>query len=181
MEREVSIDCPLDCVYLAAAHRYEDQHQREVPADTPFLEQRLPQETIHTHQYLMNALAFALVKACLALPSATDPDVLAALRAEAETYQTLVRGIYYETVPDLPVQKELYGAITAFLEEARQKQAGGPAVKAQDIFYILVFLYRMGLLRGNGRPRSRRFIEFLRSQFPQSGEAKPEQPRIIVP
>jgi hypothetical protein len=45
----------------------------------------------------------------------------------------------------------------------------------------LVFLYRMGLLRTNGRPRSRRYIEFLRSQFPQAQELKREESRIIVP
>jgi hypothetical protein len=50
-----------------------------------------------------------------------------------------------------------------------------------DLFYLWVFLYRMGLLHTNGRPRSRRFIEFLRSQFPQAPELKREESRIIVP
>jgi hypothetical protein len=35
----------------------------------------------------------------------------------------------------------------------------------------------MGLLRTNGRRRSRQFIEFLRGQFP----LKREESRIIVP
>jgi hypothetical protein len=39
----------------------------------------------------------------------------------------------------------------------------------------------MGLLRSNGRRRSRRFIEFLRGQFPQAPELKREESRIIVP
>jgi hypothetical protein len=39
----------------------------------------------------------------------------------------------------------------------------------------------MGLLRANGRPRSRRFIEFLRGQFPGAQELKREESRIIVP
>jgi len=56
-----------------------------------------------------------------------------------------------------------------------------PAPKDADIFYLLVFLYRMGLLRTNGRPRSRRYIEFLRSQFPEAQELKREESRIIVP
>jgi len=46
---------------------------------------------------------------------------------------------------------------------------------------LLVFLFRMGLLRTNGRPRSRRFIEFLRGQFPGVQELQREQSRIIVP
>jgi len=39
----------------------------------------------------------------------------------------------------------------------------------------------MGLLRGNGRPRSRRFIEFLRGQFHEAEELKREETRIILP
>ena len=182
-EREVTIDCPVDCAYLAAAHRYEDQHQREVPADTPFLEERLPADTLHTHQQLMSALAFTVAKACMAQPTATDPDALAALRTLAETYKTRISGIYYEKVPEIPVQRELYTALTAFLEDVKQKQAEGghAALKNQDIFHVSVFLFRMGLLRSNRRPRSRRFVEFLRGQFPQAEELKREEPRIIVP
>ena len=40
--------------------------------------------------------------------------------------------------------------------------------------------YRLRL-RSNGRQRSRRFIEFLRGQFPQAPELKREESRIIVP
>src|SRR5215475_4474784 len=183
-EREVTIDCPVDCAYLAAAHRYEDQHKREIPAGTPFLEERLPGGTLHTHQPLMAALAFTIAKTCMARPSATDPDVLAALRALGETYKTLISGIYYEKVPDIPVQREIYKVLTAFLEDLRQKQAAAgtlETLKNQDIFYVVIFLFRMGLLRTNGRPRSRRFVEFLCGQFPQAEELKREESRIILP
>ena len=63
----------------------------------------------------------------------------------------------------------------------KQTQQGGAALKDSDFFYLLVFLYRMGLLRTNGRPRSRRYIEFLRGQFPEVQELKREESRIIVP
>lgn len=181
--REVSIDCPVDCSYLVAAHKYEDQHKRSIPAGTPFLEESLPPGTLHTHQPLMAALSFTIAKACMTQPSATDPDVLAALRTLAETYKTLISGIYCEKVPDFPVQREIYSAMTAVLDDLRQKQAVAgttDTLKNQDIFYIAIFLFRMGLLRSNGRPRSRRFIEFLRSQFPQAEELKREEPRIIL-
>lgn len=182
-EREVTITCPADCAYLAAAHRYEDQHKREIPADTPFLEERLAPATLHTHQPLMAALAFTIAKVCTAQPSATDSDALTALRALVETYKTLISGIYYEKIPDVPVQREIYSALTALLDDLKEKQAAAgtsDTLKNQDIFYVAIFLFRMGLLRGNARPRSRRFIEFLRGQFPQA-EPKREQPRIIVP
>lgn len=182
-EREVTIDCPVDCSYLVAAHRYEDQQQRSLPADTPFLEDRIPGGVIQEHQQLMAALAFTMAKFCAAQTSAADPDVLAALQALAETYKTLGSGIYYERPPAIPVQKELHAALTAFLNEAKQQAstAGFSALKDGDIFHVVVFLFRMGLLRTNGRPRSRRFIEFLRGQFPQAPELKREESRIIVP
>jgi len=182
-EREVTISCPPDCTYLLAAHRYEDEHQREVPRDAPFLEERIPQDLAHTSAPLIGSLAFAVAKFASGQPSAADPDVLAAFTALAATYKTLESGLLYERVPDIPVQRELYQALAATLEEVRRKAAesGGPAIKVSAIFHVLVFLYRMGLLRSNGRPRSRRFVEFLRGQFPQAQELQREEPRIIVP
>lgn len=183
-EREVSISCPPGCAYLVSAHRYEAEHPRSIPADTPFLEERFPQDGIYLHQQLMAALAFTIAKFCAGHADAADPDVLAALQSLAETYKTLRSGIYYEKPPDIPLQRGLYSALTAFLAEVKQKQAATPGaapVKDSDVFHLLVFLYRMGVLRSNGRPRSRRYIEFLRSQFPQAQELKREESRIIVP
>jgi hypothetical protein len=182
-EREVTIDCPVDCSYLISAHRYEDEHQRQLPADTPLLDVTLPSELIHTRQQLMAVLAFTTAKFCAAHREATDSDVLAAIQALAETTRTLMTGIYYETQPAGQLRRELYAALTGPMTEVKQKQAqqGGAALKDSDFFYLLVFLYRMGLLRTNGRPRSRRYIEFLRSQFPEVQELKREESRIIVP
>jgi hypothetical protein len=183
-EREVSVDCPSDCSYLVAAHRYENEHQRSLPADTPLLEEKIPQDTVYAHQQLMSALAFSIAKFCAVQPSATDPDVLAALQALAQTYKTLSSGIIYEKPPDAPLPRELYGALVALLTEIKKQQAeraNSAAWKDSEVFFLLVFLYRMGLLRTNGRPRSRRFIEFLRAQFSQAPELKREESRIIVP
>jgi hypothetical protein len=182
-EREVTIDCPVDCSYLISAHRYEDEHQRQLPPDTPLLDVNVPSDLIHTHQQLMAALAFTIAKFCATHHDATDSDVLAAIQALAETSRTLMTGIYYEKQPDGLLRRELYGSLTAFVAEVKQKQAqqGSAELKDSDFFYLLVFLYRMGLLRTNGRPRSRRYIEFLRSQFPNFQELKREESRIIVP
>jgi hypothetical protein len=183
-EREVTINCPSDCPYLIAAHRYEDEHKRELPPDAPFLEERIPQEILHTHQQLMAAVSYQIAKFAGAQPSMTDPDVLGGLIALAGTYKTLQSGLLYEKIPDIPVQRDFYLALSQFLTEIKQKAAeagNSGAVKDLAVFQVIVFLYRMALLRSNGRPRSRRFIEFLRSQFPQAEELKREEPRIIVP
>jgi len=192
--REVTIDCPPDCSYLLAAHRYEDEHQRELPADTPLLNAKISRDDIHMHQMVLSGIAFAAAKFCAAHADATDPDVLAALESLAETFKTLSSGILYEKPPVAPIQRELYAALAAFLNEAKvnpthaSSVAGHaavppnlPPIKDAEIFSLLVFLYRMGLLRTNGRPRARRFIHFLRSQFPATPELQREESRIIVP
>jgi len=188
--REVTIDCPPDCSYLLAAHRYEDEHQRELPADTPLLNAKISRDDIHMHQMVLSGIAFAAAKFCAAHADATDPDVLAALESLAETFKTLSSGILYEKPPVAPIQRELYAALAAFLNEAKLHPAHAgnaavppnlPPIKDAEIFSLLVFLYRMGLLRTNGRPRARRFIHFLRSQFPSTPELHREESRIIVP
>lgn len=183
-EREVSIDCPSDCTYLISAHRYESEHPRDIPADTPLLDETIPKDLVHTHQQLMAAIAFSIAKFCAAQPATVDNDILAALEALARTYKTLGSGLIYEKPPHAPLPQELYGALVAFLDEIKKQQAergASASFKDTEIFYLLVFLYRMGLLRTNGRPLSRLFIEFLRGQFPQSPELKREESRIIVP
>ena len=194
-EREVSIDCPSDCGYLVAAHRYEDQHQRALPADTPLLDARIPQDVIYLHQNFLSGLAFAVAKFTAAHPETADPDVLAAVEALAETHKTLSSGILYEKPPAAPLPRQLYAALAAFVAQAREEAAragaargsssvaltGGSTLKDSEIFALLVFLYRMGLLRTNGRPRARRFVEFLRGQFPAAPELQREESRIIVP
>jgi hypothetical protein len=183
-EREVSIDCPSDCTYLIAAHRYEDQHQRSLPEDTPLLDIKVSQDVIYTHQNVISGLAFTAAKFSAAHPATTDSDVLAALQALAETYKTLGAGIYYEKPPDATIPRELYAALGQFLNESKQhsdERTSSPPVKDSEVFSLLVFLYRMGLLRTNGRPRARRYLEFLRGQFPAAPELKREESRIIVP
>ena len=120
---------------------------------------------------------------CSEHAGATDPDVLAAINALADTYKTLAGGIVYEQPPEVPVQRELYEALGKFLSEA--KQPSGPAsfgsAKDSEIFQLLVFLFRMGLMHTNARPRARRFIEYLRGQFPGAQELKQEESRIVAP
>ncbi len=71
-ERELTIDCPSDCSYLVAAHRYEDEHRRSLPADTPLLNEKIPQDIVYIHQQLMAALAFSIAKFCAVQPATPD-------------------------------------------------------------------------------------------------------------
>jgi hypothetical protein len=170
-EREVTIDCPLDCGYLIAAHRYELKQNKPLPvSEVPFPDVEVP---------------FAILKCTSETASANDTDVLAALHALAEKFRTLGSGIYYEKPPAGGPPQAIYAALDKFIEDFKQQlsKQGGPArLKDTDIFHFLVFLLRVGRQQTSGRPKSRAYLEFLRGQFPKVAAAQQtEAPRIIVP
>ena len=183
-EREVTLDCPRDCPYLVAAHRYEDEHRKAYTGEVPFSDVSFSSDVIYERQRALSGLAFTVLKFAASQSSLNDFDALAALRALADTYKTLVTGIYYEKPPDAALPRALYAELVQFLQQARQQDAprtGLATIKDSEVFYLLVFLLRVGTLRTNQRPRSRRFLEFLRTQFPKSPDLAREEPRIIVP
>jgi len=184
-EREATIDCPSDCSYLLAAHRYEDEHPKPVPAaQVPFPDVRFSTDLIHERRPVVSGLAYTILRFAAKERSLTDADALTALGALAEAYRTLLSGIYYEKPPDAAVPRALYAELAKFIEDTRKEgagRAGFATLKDTEAFYLLIFLLRVGRSRTNGRPRSRKFLEFLRAQFPQSAETAREEPRIIAP
>jgi hypothetical protein len=184
-EREVTIDCPSDCAYLVAAHRWEQSHPKPLAeGDVPFPDVSFPSDLIHTRQNALSGLGYTVVMYAADQRSLADPDVFTALQAMAETRRTLLSGIYYEKPPDNLVAAGLYAALAKFIEEEMKHSSEHPEfppLKDTEIFHLLVFFLRFGRLRSNGRPRTRAFITFLRSQFPAEAGVAKEEPRIILP
>jgi hypothetical protein len=184
-EREVTIDCPVDCGYLIAAHRYEVKHRKPLAiSEIPFPDVEFSPDLIHEQGPVVSGLGFAILKAAAEAHSTTDADVLGALQALAETYRTLGSGIIYEKPPAGGPPQAIYAGLVKFLEEyksAASERGGATRLKDTDVFHLLIFLLRVGRQQTNGRARSRMFLEFLRSQFPKEAAAQQEAPRIIVP
>jgi hypothetical protein len=189
-ERENSIDCPGHCTYLIAAHRYEGEHERPLPADQAFAEVELREDIFYKHQSAFLEFVYALLNFCNSQTAANDQDVLAALQALGETHKTLASGIYYEKPPVAPIRHALFTALAAVLDKLKRQPAeitgssaltSGEPIKDLEIFHLLVLTYRLGLLHTNGRSRARRYIEFLRAEFPAASELRREESRIIVP
>jgi hypothetical protein len=69
--------------------------------------------------------------------------------------------------------------------EAELKHAGISSLRDSDVLKALVFLLRLAHARTSGRPKSRAFVEFLFTQFPEQESAvvAPHDAgsRIIVP
>jgi hypothetical protein len=184
-EREVTIDCPSDCAHLLAAHRWEVSHPKPLPeSEMPFPDISFPADLIHTRQAALSGLVHAVLIYAVDQRSLTDADIFAATQAMAETYRTLLSGIYYEKPPGGAIAAGLYAAIAKFIEDEKNREAEHPqfsSLKDSEIFHLLVFFLRFGRLRSNGRPRTRAFLEFLRAQFPRDMGLAKEEPRIIVP
>jgi hypothetical protein len=180
--REVRIDCPSDCPHLIAARRYEMEHRQPLsPDELPYPGTRVSSDLIERHQPVIVLIGQAILEAARET-RATDQDALAALSAMAETYKTLQSGIYYEHAPEGPVARELYTRVTeavADFKQAQTERTGFPSLKDSEILGLLIFLLRVGKQEFNGRPRSRAFLDFLRSWIPASKEQR-ETSRIIT-
>ncbi|MGH9574120.1 MAG: hypothetical protein ACRD40_11400 [Candidatus Acidiferrales bacterium] len=133
-EREVSIDCPLDCSYLIAAHRYEreqrDGEQRKPPTpghdpskDYPYKDVEFSVEFVYQHWPLVAGIATAILTFQSQYKDLRDSEIFTATERLAETYRTLGTGIYYERPPEALLPAALYNEIQRFLHEFRQAEA----------------------------------------------------------
>ena len=184
-EREVSIDCPSDCSYLLAAHRWEQAHRKPL-ADSgiPFPEVSFAEDLIYTRQAALSGFGSTVLLYAAEQHSLSDSDVFTAMQALAETYRTLLAGIYYEKPPQNPVAAGLYAALAKFIEQEKKHAAEHPEfppLKNSAVFHLLVFFLRFGRLQSNGRPLTRSFLGFLKSQFPSDLGVAKQEPRIIMP
>lgn len=183
--REVTIDCPSDCPYLVAAHRWEEANPKPIlQAEMPFADVSFPSDLVHVREATISGLGYTVLVYAADQRSLNDMDVFEAVQAMAETRRTLISGIYYEKPPVGPVAAGLYAALAKFIEDEKKHEAEhsqAPPLKDSEIFHVLVFFLRFGKVRSNGRPRTRAFIEFLRSRLPREVVPVKEEPRIIMP
>ncbi|HTU32852.1 MAG TPA: hypothetical protein VMF66_03520 [Candidatus Acidoferrum sp.] len=182
--REVTIDCPIDCSYLVAAHRYEAEHRKPLSANGfPYKEVEFPVEFVYERWPVVAGIAGTILRFQAEHRGTNDHDAQLALEALAATYRTLRTGILYERPPDAAVARNLYSHIADFLNEFRKREAeraGFPTLRDSDIFQLLVFMLRILKQETNGRPLSRAFLGFLRERFPLPSAEK-EPSRIIMP
>src|SRR5258708_6108431 len=79
-ERENTVDCPLDCPYLAEAHEYEFQRAPSAPlAEMPHAQYEITDAFLHHFEPLIANLAGRLFEQSLELPGTLDSDILTAI------------------------------------------------------------------------------------------------------
>lgn len=196
-EREQSIDCPLECVYLHDAHEHERPPELD-PAAIPNQDIVVDEEFLRANEVLMALISIALFEGAVKNTGTTDYDVREALETLVQTYRTLESGILYE-----PATPNLYAA--AIVDSVKEKLAdivrreieatGQSSVRNEMVLGVIAFMQRLEYSRNNGRKRSRAFIDFLRGFYMPATEGaeedgavdaleeellNPDAPRVIL-
>ena len=189
-QREVTLDCSSDCPYLVQARAHEKPRPSDQidPAGL-FLQVELPDQFMYEKEHLLMGLTYALFGAARSDRSLNDQDLIAAIAALATSYERRVNsGLHYEqpltTESRRRVAIEIENMVKEY-REAEHKHMGYSTLRESDVLKALVFLARLAQGRTSGRPKSRAFVEFLFSQFPEKESAvvTPAEAgsRIILP
>ena len=187
-QREVTLNCPSDCVYLQQAREHEKPRRiDDLDQNALFPNVEIGQAFLYEQEHLILGLSYALAKSARADRGIRDTDLLAALTALARRYETLASsGLHYEAPLTNLAHQAVAGEVQHMVKEyrdAEQKHLGYSRLRDSDVLRALVFLLRMGYTRTSGRPMSRAFVDFLRQQFPEQNSdiaAPQEASRIIV-
>ena len=189
-QREVTLDCPSECVYLQQAREHEKpRFAAELDRAALFLNVEIGDQFLYQHEHLLMGLSYALAKRARADRGLTDGDLIETLTAITKTYETLVNsGLHYETPIANVGQQSVAAELQEMLEEyreAEQKQMAYSRLRDSDVLSAFVFLVRLAHGRTSGRPKSRGFIDFLFARFPENKSliASPDEvgSRIITP
>ncbi|MDP9161798.1 MAG: hypothetical protein M3O09_16430 [Acidobacteriota bacterium] len=187
--REITFDCPIECVYLQQARQHERPRSlEELDRSTLFLDVEVGEQFLHEQEHLILGLSYAVATSAHKNPGIKDPDVIAALTTVTRRLETLVNsGLHYK-IPDAnPLHQLIAGEIENMIKEYRDtetKHLGYSRLKESDILRALVFLLRLALTRTSGRPKSRAFVDFMLAQFPGEGASRSgvrEDSRLITP
>jgi hypothetical protein len=181
-QREVTLDCPSDCVYLQQAREHErPRGMADVNPANVFLQVEVGDEFLYQREHLIMGLTFALARSVRTDPGLKDADLIAAVSSLAKTFETLVNsGLLYETPITNLAQQAVAAEVQTMLKEfreAEQKHMGYVQLRDSEVLRALVFIVRMAHVRTSGRPKSRAFVDFLLAQFPEKhpGLDSPEE------
>ena len=180
--RESILDCPSDCSYLKQARGYDRFRPELLEDERWFAHVPVEEDLLDTHPVLLQGLVESITQSASGNSSLRDRDVIDALTALVRSFETRAHsGLHYEpTRPSLAQQalvEELREVIADYDEESREM--GDPHLHDSDALKALVFVLRLALDRSSGRPLSRGFLEFLRTEFKEDGSNT--QTRIVLP
>jgi hypothetical protein len=189
-QREVTLDCPSECPYLQQAREHEKPRAADQidPAGL-LLQIEVSDEFMYEKEHLLMGLTYALAKSARADRSLHDQDLIAALAMLAKSYERRINsGLHYEQPLTSESQRRIAIEVESMVKEYREaehKHVGYSSLRDSEVLKALVFLLRLAHGRTSGRPKSRAFVAFLFTQFPERESAvlTPQEAgsRIILP
>jgi hypothetical protein len=183
-EREVTIDCPSDCVYLVDSRQYDQSRKQIDWSKIPFPEVKFePQRLSELQSLLILELDRAICQFAAEHRELVDTDALAALTILAETFRTQESGIIYEKPIDYRLQRELYERLKAAVEAIRKKieeSTGVMILHDSDVTRTAIFMAQLCAVQDNGRPKSRAFLDLTRARFPKEEFQKPASNIVLL-
>jgi len=182
-EREVTVDCPLDCPYLAEARKHDRAPSLE-GVELPNRDIQVSEKLLRDHEELLTVLGGALLKAALETPGVVDYDVREALESLTRTYRTLQSGVYYESRPANPLAGAVYASIQDAAAQYRKEEherLGMTRTRDADVLGLLVFLQHFEMDRNNGRKRGRAFLAALLAFYSSAQTPRDEGSSLVLP
>ena len=89
-QREVTLDCPSECVYLQQAREHEKQRPIEqLDQDALFPKIEIGQQFLYEQEHLILGLSYALAKSAQADRGIRDSDLISVLSTLGRNYETL--------------------------------------------------------------------------------------------
>ena len=179
--RELILDCPSDCWYLRQAREYDRFRPELLEDERWFAHVQVGEDLLDAHPVLLEDLLESITQCASGNSSLRDRDVIESLTALVRSFETRANsGLHYESTPpslaQLALIQELREVIGDY--EAESQEVGDPHLHDSDALKALVFVLRMALDRSSGRPLSRGFLDFLRTEFKKDGS---HTSRIILP
>jgi hypothetical protein len=180
-EREVTVDCPLECEFLQEARKHEKTVERP---ELPNRDIQVSKKLLRENDALLSFLSATILRTALETPGVIDYDIRDAFDSLIRTYRTLQSGVLYESMPSNPLAARIYGVVQSALAEyrqAEQRQLGMTKTRDADVLGLLVFLQHFEFDRNNGRRRGRAFLDSLLHFYSPESEPEPPASSLILP
>lgn len=181
-KREVEIDCPSNCVYLHAGREYESNKHARTVLPPPRTGRLWEPSFLRAHYPLMMGVSQVIVAVRRNSPELADSDVQATFDALLQTFNTLDKGIYYDSAPERLIQRELYQALKEFFDRPAESRVIAEArPTTRQILDALQFMKELSAEIILPRPKSRAFLDHIEGIARDFARNQAEEPKLIVP
>ena len=144
---------------------------------------------MYEHEHLLAGLTFSLARTAKADRTLNDSDLVASLTALIKTMQITVNsGLHVESPVTNSAHQKVIADLLRVIQQYRdteRQHLGFERLRDSEVLRALVFMVRTAQARTSGRPKSRAFVQFLLSQFPETDRlaaaADNQGSRIILP